>query len=68
MKKESSHAYCPGCGHQHPDRSRFPIVPAEPKYCAACLAPPLDPAMHCQRCREPLSEFGDCALCRPRYH
>lgn len=23
---------------------------------------------HCAVCNEPLSEFGDCALCRPRYH
>lgn len=23
---------------------------------------------HCPTCHEPLSEFGTCALCRPRYH
>lgn len=22
---------------------------------------------HCPTCHEPLSEFGDCALCRPRH-
>lgn len=36
MKKLSSNAYCPRCGTQHPDRSRFPVVPAAEKYCEVC--------------------------------